>query len=270
LFERRGNFAWRLQNAPTLGPEPSFRHFWKALGRSRMAKLEGPKDPEHSAKSESPKKPGLRRREFVKLVGGTGVAATAQALAGHKLAVAATTVPEEMVGSGKVLGPGPVPLTLRINGEVKKLTVEPRVTLLDGLRNHLDLTGAKKVCDRGTCGACTIMVNHKPVYSCSVLAIEVADRDGKPGADIRTIEGLEPEGGLHPVSASFVENDAQQCGFCTPGFVMSCAAYLETHRHPTLEEVKQALGGNLCRCGTYMGVRNAVVQAAMSMKGGHA
>jgi aerobic-type carbon monoxide dehydrogenase small subunit (CoxS/CutS family) len=159
-------------------------------------------------------------------------------------------------------------MTLRINGQARKLTVEPRVTLLDALRNHLDLTGAKKVCDRGTCGACTIIVNGKPTYSCSVLAIEVADRDGKPGAEIRTIEGLAPEGKLHPVSGSFVENDAQQCGFCTPGFVMSCAAYLETHPSPTIEAVKQALGGNLCRCGTYVGVRDAVVEAAMSMKGG--
>jgi xanthine dehydrogenase YagT iron-sulfur-binding subunit len=232
-----------------------------------MAKLEDPKDP---AKSDSPKKQGLLRREFVKLVGGTGVAATAQVLAGHKLAAAATTVPNAVLGSGKVVGPGPVAMTLRINGQERKLTVEPRVTLLDALRNHLDLTGAKKVCDRGTCGACTIIVNGKPTYSCSVLAIEVADRDGKPGADIRTIEGLATEGKLHPVSASFVENDAQQCGFCTPGFVMSCAAYLETHRNPTIEDVKQALGGNLCRCGTYMGVRDAVVEAASSMKGGRA
>ncbi len=235
-----------------------------------MAKQEDPKAPESVPKNGNGEKHGLRRRDFVKLVGGTGVAATAQVLAGHKLAAAATTVPEELVGSGKVIGPGPVPMTLRINGEAKKVTLEPRVTLLDALRNHLDLTGAKKVCDRGTCGACTIIVNGKPTYSCSVLAIEVADRDGKPGADIRTIEGLTPEGKLHPVSAAFVENDAQQCGFCTPGFVMSCKAYLDTHHNPTIEEVKQALGGNLCRCGTYMGVRNAVVQAAMSTKGGRA
>lgn len=235
-----------------------------------MAKVEDPRDPEHRPKSESQKGRGLRRRDFVKLVGGSGVAATAQVLAGHKLAAAATTVPQEVLGSDKVIGPGPVAMTLRINGQARKLTVEPRVTLLDALRNHLDLTGAKKVCDRGTCGACTIIVNGKPTYSCSVLAIEVADRDGKPGAEIRTIEGLAPEGKLHPVSGSFVENDAQQCGFCTPGFVMSCAAYLETHPSPTIEEVKQALGGNLCRCGTYMGVRNAVVEAAMSMKGGRA
>ena len=235
-----------------------------------MAKQDDPKDPESNSQDELDKKRGLRRREFVKLVGGTGVAATAQVLAGHKLASAATKAEPEVSKSAPVIGPGPVPMTLRINSEAKKLTIEPRVTLLDALRNHLDLTGAKKVCDRGTCGACTIIVNGKPVYSCSVLAIEVADRDGKPGADIRTIEGIAPEGQLHAVSASFVENDAQQCGFCTPGFVMSCKAYLDTHRNPTIAEVKQALGGNLCRCGTYMGVRNAVVQAAMPMKGGRA
>lgn len=232
-----------------------------------MSKEDDSKAPEPSSKS-------LRRREFVKLVGGTGVAATAQVLTGQKLASAATTttVPEERVAGAtdEVLGPGPVSMILRINGELKKLTIEPRVTLLDALRNHLDLTGAKKVCDRGTCGACTIIVNGKPTYSCSVLAIEVADRGGKPGADIRTIEGLAPEGKLHAVSTSFVENDAQQCGFCTPGFVMSCKAYLDTHHNPTVEEVEHALGGNLCRCGTYVGVRNAVVQAALSTKGGRA
>lgn len=231
-------------------------------------------DPKNSSSKEDEPKRGLRRREFVKLVGGTGVAATAQVLAGHKLASAATTttVAEEPVtgATGEVVGPGPVSMILRINGEAKKLTIEPRVTLLDALRNHLDLTGAKKVCDRGTCGACTIIVNGRPTYSCSVLAIEVADRGGKPGADIRTIEGIAPEGKLHPISASFVENDAQQCGFCTPGFIMSCKAYLDTHHNPTVEEVKHALGGNLCRCGTYVGVRNAVVQTAMSMKGGRA
>ncbi|HKW64420.1 MAG TPA: (2Fe-2S)-binding protein [Candidatus Acidoferrum sp.] len=236
-----------------------------------MTKDEDPKD--HSSKEDEQKR-GLRRREFVKLVGGTGVAATASVLAGQKLASAATTtsvVEERVAGAaGEVIGPGPIAMTLRINGEAKKLTIETRVTLLDALRNHLDLTGAKKVCDRGTCGACTIIVNGKPTYSCSVLAIEVADRGGKPGADIRTIEGIAPEGKLHPLSTSFVENDAQQCGFCTPGFVMSCKAYLDTHQNPTVEEVKHALGGNLCRCGTYMGVRNAVVQAAMTMKGGRA
>src|SRR6266566_3282410 len=177
-----------------------------------MAKLEDPKDP---AKSDSPKKQGLLRREFVKLVGGTGVAATAQVLAGHKLAAAATTVPNAVLGSGKVVGPGPVAMSVRINGQEKKLTVEPRVTLLDTLRNQLDLTGAKRVCDRGTCGACTVIVDKKVMYSCTILAVDAK------GKKIETIEGLAPEGKIHPVSQAFWDNDAQQCGYCTPGFVMA-------------------------------------------------
>src|SRR5213594_1473916 len=181
----------------------------------------------------------LTRRDFLK---GASVAVSGGLLAGERVAEAS---PSPTAG---VLGPGPVAVTLRINGKAHKLNLEPRVTLLDALRNHLDLTGAKKVCDRGTCGACTVIVNGKATYSCTALAIDVADHDGKPGADIRTIEGLAPEGKLHPVSASFVDNDAQQCGFCTPGFVMACKAFIEKHHNPTAEQVKEALGGNLCRC----------------------
>ena len=161
----------------------------------------------------------------------------------------------------KVAGPGAVPITLNINRKPVSLKVEPRVTLCDALRNRLDLTGAKRVCDRGTCGACTMIVNGKAVYACTVLAIDAAGSK----ADIWTIESLAPEGQLHPLSQAFVDNDGQQCGFCTPGFVMAAKAYLDGHPHPTYEEVKKALGGNLCRCGTYMGVRRAVVQAG----GGH-
>ena len=162
------------------------------------------------------------------------------------------------------MGPGPVPISLKINGQVQKLELEPRVTLLDALRNHLDLTGAKKVCDRATCGACTVILDGKPVYACTVLAIEAQ------GREITTIEGLAPEGGMHPVMTAFVENDAQQCGFCTPGFVVACKAFLEKHPNPTLDDVKKGLGGNLCRCGTYMGVMRAALDAAKIMKGGQA
>ncbi len=168
--------------------------------------------------------------------------------------------------SGKVIGPGAAKMSLRINGQPKTVSIEPRTTLLDALRDHLGLTGAKKVCDRGTCGACTVIEDGKAVYSCTTLAIDVSEAFGN--ADIRTIEGLAPENQLHAVSAAFVENDAQQCGFCTPGFVMACKAYLDGHPNPTHEQVKKALGGNLCRCGTYMGVRKAVLDAAMRMKGG--
>lgn len=195
----------------------------------------------------------LSRRDFLK---GAGVAVSGGLLAGETVGVAAPEKP------GKVYGPGPVPFTLRINGKPHKLNLEPRVTLLDALRDHLDLTGAKKVCDRATCGACTVLLDGKPVYACNVLAIEVA------GHEITTIEGLSKGHRLHPVMEAFVEHDAQQCGFCTPGFVVACKAFLDRNPNPTPEEIQKGLGGNLCRCGTYMGVRQAVLDAAKAMKGG--
>ena len=136
------------------------------------------------------------------------------------------------------------------------------MTLLDALRNYLDYTGAKKVCDRATCGACTVILGGKMVYSCSVLAIEAQ------GKDITPVEGLSTDGKLAPIQAAFVENDAQQCGFCTPGFVVACKAFLDKHPSPTLADVEKGLGGNLCRCGTYAGVRQAVLAAANTMRGG--
>jgi xanthine dehydrogenase YagT iron-sulfur-binding subunit len=160
--------------------------------------------------------------------------------------------------AANVVGPGAVPITLNINGKPVNLTVEPSVTLLDALRNHLDYTGAKKVCDRGTCGACTVILAGKSVYSCSVLAIDAQ------GRNIETIEGLPVN---NPISNAFVNNDAQQCGYCTPGFVMATKGFLSEHPSPSMDDVKNGLGGNLCRCGTYMGVRQAVLEAAKNMKG---
>jgi xanthine dehydrogenase YagT iron-sulfur-binding subunit len=196
------------------------------------------------------------RRDFLK---GAGVAVSGGLLAGEKSAAAATPG-----GSTPILGPGAVPVTLRINGKAQKLNLEPRVTLLDALRNHLDITGAKKVCDRGTCGSCTLILDGKPVYACNVLAIEAQ------GKEIQTIEGLTAGGKLHPISAAFVEHDAQQCGFCTPGFVMAVKAFLDRNPSPTLEDVEKGLGGNLCRCGTYHGIRLAALEAAKTLKGGKA
>jgi xanthine dehydrogenase YagT iron-sulfur-binding subunit len=204
-------------------------------------------------RSETARVEGLTRRDFLK---GAGVAVSGGVLAGHKTAAAAPNA------SAEVLGPGEVPITLRINGKARKLSVEPRVTLLDALRNRLDITGAKKVCDRATCGACTVIMNGRPVYSCTVLAIEAQ------GHDITTVEGLSTEGHLHPVMAAFVDNDAQQCGFCTPGFVVACKAFLDVHPNPTLAQVEKGLGGNLCRCGTYVGVGQAVLEASKKVKGG--
>jgi aerobic-type carbon monoxide dehydrogenase small subunit (CoxS/CutS family) len=174
---------------------------------------------------------------------------------------AAAAAPEHSHG---VMGPGAVPITLHVNGKAHSLKVEPRVTLLDALRSQLDLTGAKKVCDRGVCGACTVILDGRPVYACNVLAIEAE------GHRIETIESMGTEGNLHPVMAAFVEHDAQQCGFCTPGFVVSCKAFLDKHPDPTREDVEHGLGGNLCRCGTYAGIREAVLEAAKTLKGGRA
>jgi len=162
---------------------------------------------------------------------------------------------------GQFAGPGAVPITLKINGKTTTVNLEPRVTLLDALRNHLDLTGAKRVCDRAVCGACTVILDGKSVYSCTVLAIDAQ------GKEIQTIEGIS-NGKPHPVSTAFVNNDGQQCGYCTPGFVMAAKAFLDHHPNPTYEQVKEGLCGNLCRCGTYVGVREAVLEAAKEMKGG--
>jgi xanthine dehydrogenase YagT iron-sulfur-binding subunit len=201
------------------------------------------KHPEVPANTKS----GFSRRGFIQGVGVGGGT------------VGLLERPAEAAAPPNVTGPGPVPITLQINGKSVNLTVEPRVTLLDALRNYLDMTGAKKVCDRGTCGACTVILAGKTVYSCSVLAIDAQ------GKNIETIEGLPVN---NPVTTAFVNHDAQQCGYCTPGFVMSAKGFLDKHPNPTMEDVKHGLGGNLCRCGTYVGVRKAVLEAAKSMKGG--
>ena len=201
---------------------------------------------------ESSSSGGFSRRDFMRGTGIASVAMSATVLLGDEVAKAAGRAQAE----GKWVGPGPVDITLRINGQARKLQVEPRVTLLDALRDHLDLTGAKKVCDRATCGACTVIIDGKAHYSCTTLAIDAQ------GHEIQTIEGLGTEDKLHPVSHAFVNNDAQQCGFCTPGFVMSCKAYLDHEKNPTYEGLQKSLGGNLCRCGTYMGIRHAVLEAA--------
>jgi xanthine dehydrogenase YagT iron-sulfur-binding subunit len=206
------------------------------------------KEPEGPARPKS----GFSRRGFIRGVGIGGGALGTGLLENDAVAAPAASM----------VGPGPVPITLNINGKPVKVSVEPRVTLVDALRNYLDLTGAKRVCDRGTCGACTVIMGGKTVYACTVLAIDAQ------GKDIQTIESLSTGNTLHPVSKAFVDNDAQQCGYCTPGFVMACKGFLDEHPNPTEEDVKHGLGGNLCRCGTYMGIRKAVLQAAKEMKGG--
>jgi xanthine dehydrogenase YagT iron-sulfur-binding subunit len=193
------------------------------------------------------------RRGFLQGFGaGTGVLATG-VLAPEQAEAAPATA---------VQGPDEVAITLTINGKPQNVKVEPRATLCDTLRHALDVTGAKRVCDRGTCGACTVIMDKKVVYGCTVLAIDAA------GKKIETIEGLAVAPRLHPVSKAFWDHDAQQCGYCTPGFVMAAKGFLDRNPNPTLEQVKKGLGGNLCRCGTYVGIRKAVLQAAKEMQGG--
>jgi xanthine dehydrogenase YagT iron-sulfur-binding subunit len=193
---------------------------------------------------------GLSRRDFLR-----GSAAAGALGTGILGSVPLEAAPRTEAGVG-IVGPGAVPMTFRINGDTRQAILDPRVTLLDALRDHLDLTGAKKVCDRGTCGACTVLLEGRPVYACSVLAIEAQ------GRSIQTVEGIGRIGKLHPLQAAFVEHDAQQCGFCTPGFVMAAKALLDHNPHPSLDEVHLGLSGNFCRCGTYAGMRKAVLEAA--------
>jgi xanthine dehydrogenase YagT iron-sulfur-binding subunit len=194
----------------------------------------------------------LSRRNFLKV---SGISLSVPLILGHRvIKVAGAEV--------KLYGPGKVPLSLTVNDKKYAAEVEPRVTLLETLRHELDLTGAKRVCDRGTCGACTVIMDGNPVYSCSVLAIEAQ------GKAVTTVEGLMQGENLHPIQQAFVDNDGQQCGFCTPGFVVACKVFLDKNPHPTADQVQKGLGGNLCRCGTYIGVRAAVLQAAARHNGG--
>jgi len=201
--------------------------------------------------SESNSKDGfnLSRRTFLKTFGtSAAAAATAQ--------VEAVAAELEKVNAEKVIGPDKVPITLQVNGKPIKLEVETRTTLLDALRNQTPLTGSKEVCDRASCGACTMLIDDTPVYSCSMLAIEAQ------GKAITTIEGLAQNGKLSPVQEAFVDKDALMCGYCTPGFVMSVTALLKMNPRPTADQVKHACSGNLCRCGTYPRILQAALKTA--------
>lgn len=192
---------------------------------------------------------GVSRREFLK-IGGITVAVPL---------VAGPRVVEAAGAPVKVYGPGKVPVELTINGKKHALQLEPRVTLLDAMRDSLDITGAKRVCDRAECGACTVLMNNKAVYACSILAIDAR------GKDIVTVESLMQGDKLHPIQQAFVDNDASQCGFCTPGFVVATKAFLDKHPQPSEEDIRRGLSGNVCRCGTYHGIQQVVAQ--MSRKG---
>lgn len=209
----------------------------------------------HSVSGEDARE-GMSRRSFLR---GTGAAAAAAAAL--ETALASVTEAAAVGAAPQVVGPDATPVTLRVNGATRTVAVEPRATLVDVLRGPLGLTGTKIGCDRGSCSACTVLLNGAPVASCSILAIDVGDRA------ITTIEGLARGGALHPVQAAFIAHDALQCGFCTPGLALSCAALLERVPHPTEADIKAAISGHLCRCGAYQHVIEAVLAAAEARRG---
>jgi aerobic-type carbon monoxide dehydrogenase small subunit (CoxS/CutS family) len=165
-------------------------------------------------------------------------------------------LPPSAAGQNEVLGPAKVPVTLRVNGKDRKLELEPRTTLADALRFDLAMTGTKVVCNRGACSACTVWLDDTPVNACMTFVLDAT------GREVTTVEGLARDRDLHPVQEAFIAHDAVQCGFCTPGMVMSCAALLHRNPSPSADDVRQAVSGNLCRCGTYPKVLSATLAAA--------
>ena len=201
-----------------------------------------------ASKDDSPDGVNLSRRNFLKSTGVVGIAAT-------------VVSPGEAQTGPPVVGPGEVPVRLNVNGRQLNLSIEPRVTLLDALRMRADLTGNKRGCDRGACGACTMLVDGRPVYSCSTLAIEVQ------GKQIRNVEGLASGNTLHPVQQAFCDKDALMCGFCTPGFIMASVGLLEKTPNPTPEQIRKGLDGNICRCGTFVRIMEAASTAKVVARG---
>lgn len=196
---------------------------------------------------------GVSRRGFLKGAGLT----TVGTMALHT-GVLGNTLPEN-TPEDQPVGPDATLVQLKVNGKTRSLAVEPRTTLAEALRDHLQLTGTKIVCDRGACSACTVWLDGKPVNACLTLAIEVQ------GQEITTIEGIGSPERLHPVQQAFVEHDATQCGYCTPGMIMSATHLVENNPDPSLDDVKTALRGNLCRCGTHVHVFKATLAAAKKM-----
>jgi xanthine dehydrogenase YagT iron-sulfur-binding subunit len=206
-----------------------------------------------ASESESKLSKGVSRRSFLGHVGG----AVLIGVSGNSLATEISRVPLE---SPPLQAPAPpvggaVPVTLKINGQDYRLTLEPRVTLLDTLRNNLQMFGTKKGCDHGQCGACTVHINGRRVNSCLTFAIM------HQGDAITTIEGLAQNGQLHPVQAAFVEHDGFQCGYCTSGQIMSAVALLNEPCGQDDNSVRECMSGNICRCGAYPNIVAAIQQA---------
>jgi len=186
----------------------------------------------------------VSRRKFLKTAGMAGGAAAIGLLAKHPMRARVTAKTQP-------LGPGRVEVTLNVNGRQRVLKLEPRVTLVHALREHLHLTGTKHICDHGECGACTVLMDGRAVCSCMTLAVDAQ------GKNIITIEGLAQGRTLTRLQKAFVEHDALQCGFCTPGMIMSLKALLDQHPRATVEQIKTAIAGNYCRCGALPNILKA-------------
>lgn len=195
---------------------------------------------------------GHSRRDFLR---GSGVAAASAVLTAPAVQALDEAKAAELAQGPSVMS-GSTSITLKVDGTEHQVEVEPRCTLLDTLRNRLDVTGPKRVCDRGSCGACTVIVDGDPIYSCTTLAVSCQ------GHAIETLESFDVDG----VPAAFHKNDALMCGYCTPGFVTACKSLLDKNPNPTLEEVRKGLDGNICRCGTYIGVLEAALDAAKALR----
>ncbi len=210
-----------------------------------------------------PNEPDVSRRQFLRGLSGS-LAASAVLATGVEAVPLSPPSPPEPLEPPLAVGPrikGQVKVRLNVNGQVKTATVEPRTTLLNTLRDDLGLTGAKRICDRGSCGGCTVIADGETIYSCMMLAVDAQ------GKKITTVEGLGTPEAMSPLQAAFVDHDALMCGFCTPGFVMSCTSLLKHNPDPTETEVKEACAGNICRCGTYPRIFEAVLAAAKRMRG---
>jgi xanthine dehydrogenase YagT iron-sulfur-binding subunit len=209
-------------------------------------------------KGDGTLRPGFTRRRFLTGVGAVGVGAL---VVDPKPLLAADDAPQTPAAGSKIIS-GPVQIALNVNGQDCQVTVEPRTTLLNALRNSVvpQTTGPKLVCDMGTCAACTVLLDDKPCYGCLTLAIDAV------GRKITTAEGLGTPGNLNAVQAAFCEKDAMMCGFCTPGFVTAISGLLMQNPNPTLEEIKEGCKGNFCRCGTYPHIFEAALAAAKSGK----
>lgn len=210
---------------------------------------------EHPDKS-GPDRPGFSRRRFLQVAGGTAAGTALLKVPAPAPAQESTTKPglKSYAASGATV-------TLDVNGQAKRLTITPETTLLQALREQVDLTGAKEVCDRGSCGACTMLVDGKSVNSCMMLALDAV------GRKVTTVEGLAKDTQLDVVQQAFIKNDACQCGYCIPGFVVRSRALLNETPNPNREQICEGLSGNICRCAAYVRIFAAVEEAAQNGKG---